>query len=266
MLYVGTSGWQYRDWRGVFYPQGLAMRQWLDHYASRFRTVEVNNTFYRLPPPETFAGWAALLPEDFVMVLKLSRYLTHYRQLLEPEEPVNRFLAAAAPLGHRMGPLLLQLPPTLRVDVARLADTLDRFPDGVRVAVEFRHPSWFDEEVASLLASRNAAFCLVDRRSRPFGPLWRTADWAYVRFHEGRARPSPCYGDSALSRWADRLAERWGPDEEVFAFFNNDPRGCAVRDAARFARRAARAGFEPTRVPRPGEIRLRPLPGPGPGA
>ncbi|MDP9453064.1 MAG: DUF72 domain-containing protein [Actinomycetota bacterium] len=250
MLHVGTSGWQYRDWRGVLYPDGLPVRRWLEHYVGAFATVEVNNTFYRLPPTETFATWFRSLPPDFVMALKVSRYLTHLKRLAEPAEPVARFLERSAPLGPRLGPVLLQLPPNLAADRPRLADTLDRFPSTCRVAVEVRHPSWFDDRTAGLLAERNAALCLTDRGSRVTGPLWRTADWGYVRFHEGRARPRPCYGDTALGHWAERLAERWPEGEDVFAYFNNDPRGCAVRDAVRFAHLARRAGLQPSRVPR----------------
>ncbi len=249
MLYVGTSGWQYRDWRGVLYPEGLAMRGWLDHYVGAFATVEVNNTFYRLPPTETFTSWAGALPADFVMALKVSRYLTHIKRLSDPAEPVARFLERSAPLGRQLGPVLLQLPPNLAADLPRLVDTLDRFPPSCRVAVEFRHPSWFDDEVAALLAERNAALCLTDRGSRVTGPLWRTADWGYVRLHEGRAHPHPCYGDAALAHWVKRLGELWPADEDVFVYFNNDPRGCAVRNAVRFAHLAERQGLHPTRVP-----------------
>lgn len=254
MLHVGTSGWQYRDWRGSFYPRELPQRAWLSHYVGAFATVEVNNTFYRLPSRQTFASWAEALPEGFVMALKASRYLTHLKRLLEPAEPVARFLDRADPLGRHLGPVLLQLPPTLPREAGRLADTLDRFPSGCRVAVEFRHPSWFDDEVAALLAARNVALCLTDRGSRPTSPLWRTADWGYVRLHEGRARPRPCYGDAALGHWAERLAGLWPGGEDVFVYFNNDPGGCAVRDAARFAHLARRQGLEPTRVPAPAEV------------
>lgn len=249
MLHVGTSGWQYRDWRGVLYPEDLPVRRWLAHYVEAFATVEVNNTFYRLPPTETFASWARALPPGFVMTLKASRYLTHIKRLADPAEPVARFLERAAPLREHLGPVLLQLPPTLAVDRPRLADTLDRFPSDCRVAVEFRHPSWFDDSVADLLAEHNAALCLTDRGSRVTGPLWRTADWGYVRFHEGRAHPWPCYGDAALDRWVGRVGELWPADEDVFGYFNNDPGGCAVRDAVRFARLARRRGLYPTRVP-----------------
>lgn len=255
-VFVGTSGWQYRDWRGSFYPEKLPQRLWLEHYVERFATVEVNNTFYRLPPPETFAAWAKRMPPDFVMVLKLSRYLTHIKQLRDPGEPVERFLRHAAPLGARTGPLLLQLPPTLQADLPRLTDTLDRFPTGVRVAVEPRHDTWFTDATAAALRERNAAFCLADRGSKVLGPLWRTADWGYVRFHEGRASPRPCYGEAALATWAERLASMWAADEDVYCFFNNDPNACAVRDAVVFAGCLRTVDREPTRVPRVEEVRV----------
>jgi uncharacterized protein YecE (DUF72 family) len=253
-LYVGTSGWQYRDWRGSFYPEELPQRAWLEHYAARFRTVEVNNTFYRLPEAEVFDDWAARTPDDFVVVCKLSRYLTHVRRLRDPRQPMSLFFQRARGLGEKTGPVLLQLPPNMKADVGSLADALDARPPGARVAVEFRHDSWFRDDVAACLAERDAALCLTDRRARPQGPLWRTVPWGYVRFHEGTATPRPCYGDAALGHWAERLAELWPAQAEVFVFFNNDPRACAVRDAVRFARLAERAGLRPTRVPSPAEV------------
>jgi uncharacterized protein YecE (DUF72 family) len=144
--------------------------------------------------------------------------------------------------------VLLQLPPTFRRDPELLAATLDEFPPEFRVAVEFRHPSWYVDEIRDLLTERGAALCLADRR-KPLTPLWRTAKWTYLRFHEGRTAPLPCYGRAALASWADRLAARWGADEDCWVYFNNDPRGCAPRDAARFGAAVARAGLVPTRVP-----------------
>jgi uncharacterized protein YecE (DUF72 family) len=183
-----------------------------------------------------------------MMAVKVSRYLTHIRRLRDPAEPVERFVERTAGLGAKLGPVLLQLPPQLRCDAERLAATLERFPPDMRVAVEFRHPTWFVDEIRALLTEHGAALCLADRR-RPLTPLWRTAGWTYMRFHEGRAAPSPCYGRTALASWAGRLAAGWSADEEVWVYFNNDPRGCAPRDAARFARLVARAGLRPTRVP-----------------
>jgi uncharacterized protein YecE (DUF72 family) len=255
-LFVGTSGWQYKSWRGRFYPEDVPQARWLEWFAERFRIVEVNNTFYRLPPPETFEAWARRTPADFVVAPKISRYLTHVKRLKEPDEPVRRFLRHAAPLGDKCGPLLLQLPPDLTADVERLERTLALFPGPVRVAVEFRHPSWFTDDVRKVLEANGAALCLADRRSRDLAPPWQTAEWAYVRLHEGTASPAPCYGPTALDTWARRLAQSWGRDADVYVFFNNDPLACAVRDAAVFARAGERAGLHPTRVPEPDAVKV----------
>jgi uncharacterized protein YecE (DUF72 family) len=249
VIHVGTSGWQYGHWRARFYPQGVPTARWLEHYAARFATVEVNNTFYRLPAAKTFAAWASRVPPDFVVAVKASRYLTHYRRLRDPEEPVALLFERARPLGERLGPVLLQLPPDLRAAPDRLDATLRACAaarPGVRVAVEARHESWFTDEVRQVLRAHDAALCLADRRSRPVTPVWRTAGWTYVRLHEGAARPHPCYGERSLARWVERVREL-GVD--AYVYFNNDGRGCAVRDAVRFARRARRAGLEVTRTP-----------------
>jgi uncharacterized protein YecE (DUF72 family) len=254
-LYVGTSGWQYRDWRGPFYPADLAQGRWLEHYAAGFATVEVNNTFYRLPERSTFEEWEKRTPADFVFAMKASRYLTHIRRLKDPAEPVSRMLDHARGLRRKLGPVLVQLPPNLGADPARLKETLARFPSRVRVAFEPRHSSWFTDEVYDVLAARNAALCLTDRLGR-HGPIRRTADWYFLRFHEGTARPHPCYGDRALATWAERLADQWPTTGGGYVFFNNDHRACAVRNAARFAVLAERAGLSPTRTPRPADIRI----------
>ncbi|MGH2734831.1 MAG: DUF72 domain-containing protein, partial [Actinomycetota bacterium] len=248
-VFIGTSGWQYRDWRERFYPKEVPQRLWLEHYAEQFVTVESNNAFYRLPERDTFAAWARRTPDDFVMASKMSRFLTHLKRLREPEEPVARFLDRAEGLGPKLGPVLLQLPPNLKADLDALDLTLRQFPARVRVAVEFRHETWVTDETRALLEKRGAALCLADRLSRPVSALWRTADWTYVRLHEGAATPHPCYGRSALKTWAERLAEEWGDNEHAWVFFNNDPGGCAVRDARYFAREVERAGLTPTRVP-----------------
>ncbi len=251
MLYVGTSGWQYRHWRDRFYPKAVPQRAWLEYYAERFATVEINNTFYRLPPRTTFEQWAERFPADFVVAMKASRYLTHVKRLQEPEEPVHRMLEHAAPLGDRLGPVLLQLPPNLTFEPERLRATLAAFPSHVRVAVEPRHSSWFDDEAAlrDVLEARGAALCIADRASRLLAPLWRTADWGYVRFHAGLAHPPGCYGRAALLHWVERIDATWGTRADVFAYFNNDMHGCAVRDAVMFGNLAGRHGLHPSRVP-----------------
>ena len=254
-LFVGTSGWQYRDWRGSFYPPKLPQREWLEYYAARFQTVEVNNTFYNLPERSVFAAWGWRTPADFVMVVKMSRFLTHIKRLREPEEPVARFFNRAEALGPKLGPVLVQLPPALEVDAGLLEAALAEFPAGVRVAVEFRHRSWFTDAVRSLLERRGVALCWADRRG-PQNPRWRTAGWGFARFHEGRTKPRPCYGRNALRAGVERIESQFKPGEDMFVFFNNDHRCCAVRDAAVFGRLAARRGWEVTRVPGRGSVHL----------
>ena len=244
-IQIGTSGWQYRDWRPAFYPTGLALGRWLEFYADRFSTVESNNAFYRLPEASVFRAWADRTPDDFVMAVKVSRYLTHIKRLREPAEPVDRFVSRVGGLGSKLGPVLLQLPPTFSAASERLTRALDRFRrHGVRVAVEFRHDSWFTEATYDLLRDHDAALVLADRKSHQ-SPLVRTADWTFVRFHEGAAHPRPRYGDSALATWVDRLRG----DDEAWVFFNNDPGCWAVENARTFGRFAGRAGIDVTRFP-----------------
>jgi uncharacterized protein YecE (DUF72 family) len=252
---VGTSGWQYDSWRRGFYPAELAKGRWLEHYADRFATVELNNSFYRLPQVGAFQGWATRTPGDFVLSVKMSRYLTHIRRLGDPRQPVALFMDRARHLGSKLGPILLQLPPTLGCDVDSLDDTLACFPPGVRITVEFRHQSWFNDEVRRVMASRGAAWCLTDRMGST-SPEIRTADWGYLRLHQGRGRPDPCYGRTALTTWVTRLKELWGPDPDIYVYFNNDGHCCAVRDAHVFAVLAEHAGLPATRVPRAGEVHL----------
>jgi uncharacterized protein YecE (DUF72 family) len=231
---AGTSGWQYADWRGVFYPPGVPQRRWLETYAAEFGTVESNAAFYRLPAEETFARWRDVTPPSFVMAVKASRYLTHVRRLADPEEPVARLLAAARGLGPKLGPVLLQLPPTLAAGTGLLDRCLRAFPSGVRVAVEFRHPSWWTDETRELLAKHGAALCWADRGSRPVAPLWRTADFIYLRLHEGTAHPWPSYGRKALHTWAARVTKATADGADAYVYFNNDPGGAAVRNLRTF--------------------------------
>ena len=263
---VGTSGWQYRDWREVLYPPGLAQRRWLEYYASQYATVENNGTFYRLPARQTFADWRARTPADFVMAVKASRYLTHVRRLRDPAGPVGRLLGAATGLGERLGPVLLQLPPNFPADPQALDDCLREFAPfrvpgesgsgptaagPVRVAVEIRHDSWWIEEIRELLARHHAALCWADRLGRPASPLWRTADWGYLRLHEGAAQPWPRYGERALQQLgaADSrdLARRRG---RVRLFQQRPGRRGRVRcGRLRLARPAGRAPGQPHRGP-----------------
>lgn len=252
---VGTSGWQYRHWRATFYPEGLGTGRWLGFYTAHFDTVEVNNAFYRLPEAATFERWRSSTPPGFEMAVKMSSYLTHNRRLREPAEPVARFLGRARHLGEKLGPVLLQLPPTMQVETARLHETLSCLGPSVRVAVEARHESWDHQEVWDVLRAHNAAWVIADAPWRRW-PVVRTADWGYLRFHEGTASPRPCYGRTALANWVERIAELWPATADVYAYFNNDPCACALRDARWFATAAQRAGRPTTRAPTRRVVRL----------
>ncbi len=204
-----------------------------------------------------FEQWAQRSPGDFTFALKMSRYLTHLKRLHDPAEPVERFLERARKLGGKRGPTLVQLPPNFKADPGLLDAALEQFDAGERVVVELRHESWFVSAVRAVLERRGAALCLADSKRRRT-PLWRTADWGYVRFHHGLASPASCYGRAALDAWARRLAEMWPEPADVFAYFNNDAHACALRNAITLAHLAERYGLRPTRVPRTGEVTLTP--------
>ena len=193
---IGTSGFIYEHWRRRFYPPSARGSE-LELYARAFDTVELNVTFYRMPPSSTFRSWAARVPEGFLFAVKASRYLTHVRRLKEPASSVELLVERASELGSHLGPILIQLPPDLKLDLAALEATLDAFPAGIRLAVEPRHSSWFVDDIRRALAERNVALCVADRRG-PITPLWRTADWTYLRFHAGRAAPRSCYDPAEL--------------------------------------------------------------------
>lgn len=253
-LVVGTSGWQYRDWRGRFYPPRLPQRRWLEHHAAAFATTEVNNSFYRLPAREVFESWRDRTPDDYVLTVKASRYLSHIKRLKEPEEPVARLMDRVAGLGDRLGAVLLQLPPNLQCDVDLLDACLACFPAGTRVAVEPRHASWWNADLRDVLTARQAALVWADRDSAPVAPLWRTTDWGYLRLHAGGGEDVWPYEEQVLRRWVGLLAETWGDDEDVYVYTNNDPGGAALRDAVTLARLVREQGRTVTRVPAMAEV------------
>jgi uncharacterized protein YecE (DUF72 family) len=237
---VGTSGWQYADWKDAVYD-GRPQRLWLTAYAERFDTVEVNATFYRLPVATAVQRWVEQVPRDFVFVVKASRYLTHVKRLREPAEPVARLMARIQPLVSAgvLGPLLLQFPPDMAAAPDLLDATLAEFPAGVRFAVEPRHESWFAPETRDVLERHAAALVWADRDGRSLGPLWETADWCYLRLHHGRDDWG--YDDADLVTWAQRVAACG----EGYVFFNNDPGAAAVRDASTFSRLLAESSGTP---------------------
>lgn len=245
-LLVGTSGWQYKDWREAFY-EGRPQRSWLEAYGERFPTVEVNNAFYRLPERSTFEKWCEQVPPGFVVTVKASRYLTHVKRLKDPAEPVSRLVDRARGLGDHLGPFLLQLPPTLKAAPELLDACLAEFPDDARVAVEPRHESWWTDEVRDVLTAQGAALCWADRKGRPITPLWATAGWGYLRLHEGAADPWPSYGRAALESWLGRLADAFPAGADAYVYFNNDQHAAAPRDAAALIELAGRRGIDVAR-------------------
>jgi uncharacterized protein YecE (DUF72 family) len=232
---IGLSGWNYAHWRnGVFYPPRLPARRWLEVYAERFDTVEVNATFYRLPRPDAVAHWVEQTPERFLFSVKASRYLTHVRRLRDLGPGLERFLERIEPLlrSPKLGALLWQLPPTFRRDHDRLADALGRLPCGLRHCVELRDPSWFVEETYALLREHGVALVIADRPEvNAFQARELTADWTYVRFHAGTHGRRGNYSRRELEAWAARL-RGWSRTHEVLAYFNNDWEGFAPRNAA----------------------------------
>jgi uncharacterized protein YecE (DUF72 family) len=228
---IGCSGWVYDHWRGRVYPEGLPQRRWLEFYATLFDTVEVNATFYRLPRPPTVAAWVAGTPPGFVFTVKASRYLTHVKRLQDLGPGLERFYASVEPLvaSPKMGPVLWQLPERFHRDDERLAAALGRLPGG-RHCFEFRHASWFVAEVYALLRERGAALVIGVHPERQFQTHELTADWTFIRFHYGRRGRRGNYSPRELEEWADRIAG-WRPRAAVYAYFNNDWEGFAVRNA-----------------------------------
>jgi uncharacterized protein YecE (DUF72 family) len=231
---VGCSGWNYAHWRnGVFYPPRCAARNWLRFYAREFDTVEVNNTFYRLPRRESVARWVEETPEGFTFAVKISRYVTHVKRLLDVREHLPRLYERIEPLlrSPKLGPFLWQLPPTFRVDLDRLARTLEHLHDGHRHAFEFRHPSWFGDELYTLLREHGVALVIGDRPEvNRFQARELTADFTFVRFHRGTRGRNGNYSHRELDEWAELLG-RWSTTVDVHAYFNNDWEGYAIENA-----------------------------------
>jgi uncharacterized protein YecE (DUF72 family) len=238
---IGCSGWAYKEWRGPFYPDKLPQRQWLEHYASVFGTVEVNNTFYALPSEKTVAAWIEQTPSDFRFAVKASRYITHVKRLTSPEKYVERFLAAIEPLRRagRLEAILWQLPPSFKRNDERLDAALrvitERAPG--RHAVELRNESWFTKDVYELLRGHGAALVITDDPDFPFVKREITADWTYVRFHGGgRGGGRGDYTPQELTAWRRRISA-WRGKTEVIAYFNNTADSAAAVNAQALAAR-----------------------------
>jgi uncharacterized protein YecE (DUF72 family) len=234
-LHIGTSGWVYRSWKGPFYPETLPTRRYLEFYAQEFGTTEINSSFYHLPLPTTFTNWAKQVPEDFVFAVKASRFLTHIKRLLDPEEPWQRFVENAVNLGDRLGPILLQFPPSFKLNAPRLeaflnvATSVKAHPT-FRLVCEFRHESWFSDEIYRLLTHYQAAWCIADGAKYPRKDLV-TTDFAYIRYHGRSKMFASNYSKAVLLKEAKLIRRYLRDGLDVFVYFNNDAKGNAVRNA-----------------------------------
>ena len=228
---MGCSGWVYPHWRERLYPKGLPQRRWLSCYAAHFDTVEVNSTFYRLASPSAVEAWLEQSPDGFIIAVKASRYLTHVKRLAMLDTGIKRFYERLGPLTRteKFGPVLWQLPENFHRDDERLSGALKALPPG-RHAFEFRHPSWFTDEVYSLLSDHRVALVIGDDSTRPFQSLERTTQWTYIRFHRGNRGRGGNYSRAEIETWARRIAQ-WRRQIEVYAYFNNDWEGYALRNA-----------------------------------
>jgi uncharacterized protein YecE (DUF72 family) len=225
-LYVGTSGYSYKEWKGKFYPEDLPANRMLRYYGERFRTVEINNTFYRMPKAPVLEAWAAEVPANFKFVLKASQQITHFKRLKDAGDSVSYLLDTAGVLKERLGPLLFQLPPNLKKEAPRLREFLALLPPHRRAAFEFRHQSWFDSEIFDLLREYHAACCIAEAENDLEIPFVSTADWGYLRLRR------PDYGDAELKAWVKRVRQQQWRD--AFVFFKHEDEGTGPQMAKRF--------------------------------
>lgn len=234
---IGTSGWHYQHWKGPFYDDGCPASKMLDFYAGRFDTVEINNSFYKLPSMETFRCWREQVPENFCFAVKASRFITHNKKLKDPDNALDNFLPRAWELGKKLGPILFQLPPKWRINVERLDDFLRALPRGRRhlYAFEFRELSWLDERVYKVLRKHNAAFCIYDLAGFRT-PIVITSNWAYVRLHGPGGKYQGSYSTEQLGDWA-RTFHGWSSNLcGIYVYFDNDQAGFAAQNAMELKR------------------------------
>lgn len=235
---VGTSGWSYPHWRGVLYPEEARPADWLGIYANTFGTVELNSSFYHMPRPETFRKQAAQTPEGFVFAVKAHRSITHEMRLQGAAARWAEFITSALELGEKLGPVLLQFPPSMRAQASLLEEFLEMHAAearrrALRLAFEFRHASWFESEAGQILRRHGAALAVADSSRYPRAPLEPQGVFVYLRFHGPAALFASSYGEEQLEEWAGRIRAWLGEGRDVYAYFNNDAQGCAVRNALR---------------------------------
>lgn len=229
-IHIGCSGWNYRHWRGAFYPDKLAAKRWFEYYAATFDTVEINNSFYRLPSAETFAKWRDQAPPGFCYAVKANRFLTQAKKLKDCAEPLQRMLGPVRQLGATLGPIPYQLPPRFRINLERLTEFLALLPRDLTHVFEFRETSWLTEEVLALLDAHGASFCAHDMPGSAT-PRWAAGPIAYIRFHGGEGKYWGRYSDERLLSWTDWIVAQSRSGRAVWAYFNNDIHAHAIQDA-----------------------------------
>ncbi|MBD3393954.1 MAG: DUF72 domain-containing protein [Chitinivibrionales bacterium] len=227
---IGTSGWHYTHWRGPFYSAGMNSRDMLAFYARHFDTVEINNSFYRLPEESTLKNWAATVPAGFTFAVKASRYITHIKKLKDPQEPLKTFFGRIEVLGEKLGPVLFQLPPGWKVNAERLEQFLDALPEGFTCAFEFRNPTWFDDAILSLLDSHDAVFCVYEFAG-VVSPKRTAGQAGYLRLHGPGDKYEGSYTARRLEQWAGLLRSWHEGGKPVYCYFDNDQNGYAPRNA-----------------------------------
>ncbi len=230
-IFVGTSGFSYKEWKGPFYPESISQNEMLSFYSSRLPSVEINNTFYRLPKEDVLATWADQTPSSFRFVLKASRRITHFKRLLNAGETIEYMYSKANLLGDKLGAILYQLPPNFQKNTERLTDFLSHLPSGSKAAIEFRHPSWLDDDVFALLKASNCALCIADKMDDERTPFIATASWGYLRLRR------PDYSAMDLENWVTQLSDsNWS---DVFVFFKHEDDGAGPKMAELFRSTAA---------------------------
>jgi len=246
---IGTSGWIYPHWRGTFYPPDLPERGWFAFYSRLFDTVEINNTFYRLPPAEIFDGWRRRAPAGFVYAVKASRFLTHLKKLKDASEPLESILSRARELAGHLGPILYQLPPNWRCDLDRIHRFIALLPRDLQHVFEFRDPSWHTEEIRSLFAENGVGFCIHDLHGCSC-PFWITARHVYLRFHgPTQVAYAGCYDRTQLGTWAEKIRQLQASGHDVYAYFNNDQNAYAVANARELSELVGAKSKPITRAP-----------------
>jgi uncharacterized protein YecE (DUF72 family) len=230
LIHIGTSGWHYDHWRGTFYPEHLAKTDFLSSYQQHFHTVEINNSFYRLPSENTLSNWRESVPPGFIFAVKGSRYLTHMKKLKDPEPSIKLFFDRVQVLQDRLGPIIFQLPPHWHFNAGRLRAFLAALPGGYRYAMEFRDPSWLNQEAYRLLADHGAAFCMYEFGGQ-LSPREVTAGFVYIRLHGPGGPYQGNYDTQTLAGWAEAISTWAGQDKEVFCYFDNDAASYAPQNA-----------------------------------